>query len=961
VTIRVKMHPHPDEVLNKPSGVAVVVEKYAEYLPRFDVEVVHPKDKKYDLLVDHAGATGGRALVTHNHGLYWCASYPCSDAEYRTNANVVASLRNAKIVTVPSRWVAVNIARDMHFLPRVVHHGIEWRRWRHGERVEDYVLWNKNRIFDVCHPGAVVELARRMPKQKFFTTLLQGDRPSNISVIGRLPRNEMKLAVQRAAVYLASVKETFGIGILEALAAGTPVLAFDHGGAADLVKHKVTGYLARVGDYDDLERGLRYCLSHRAELSENAMVDVTGYTWEHAARLVAQAYRDALVEEPAAVTVVIPSYNYGGKVSRAIDSALDQEFPPREVIVVDDASNDGGLTEQVVKRYTGQGLPVRYIRQASNYGVAYARNRGIYESTTKYACCLDADDAIAPEFLRVCVEALEVDRSLGVAYTGLLTVARDLRRSRLSNWPPPCDFDMQIQGRNQVPTCCVFRKEAWRRLGGYRQRYAPDGCGTEDAEFWLRVGANGWGIKKVTAKPLFNYTVGGGTTGNPNYRETNWLVWHPWVNDKQHPFASIATPERHSHPVRQYDEPDVSIVIPVGPGHVPLLVDALDSCEAQTFRNWEVIVVNDSGGLIDLTPWPYATLVETKGKQGAGFARNRGVEASKGEFIVFLDADDFLQPRFIEYMLDAYARSPNYWIYSDIYVYRDDGSVEEYACPDWDVALLWRRGIAPVTCLYTREMWERAGGMSEESYREDWDFHLRLAMAGYCGAKVPEPLMTYRHATGMRRIDGSHRKEIKVIHATYDLEELKMACRGCGKRRRTGVNRTTNPEPPRNWQAKEELGWPIFEFTGGNINSLKFKGKSGRTYIAGNNQYHRRIRVHPDDERHFERLTYFRRFVPLQAEDTLVAQTRPEAPTPVVAKPAEERMEHEVAGDGRLLGDRRLDDLSVSDIQQIDFIDEDIPTLIEEEKSRPKPRSTVIRILERWGRKQDRLKEKADG
>jgi len=955
--VKVLMKPHVDDVRGKPSGVAVVVEKYFEYLPQFGVEMVSKKSSSYDLVASHAGASGSDCSVSHLHGAYWSANYPASNAEFQTNRRVIDSIRHAKITTVPSPWVAHNIARDMHFLPRVIPHGIEHSEWRHHEKTEDYVLWNKNRIADVCDPGAVTELAKRLPKQRFFTTFAWGDRPSNMHVIGRLPRGEMKLAVQRAAVYLASVKETFGIGILEALAAGTPVLAFAHGGALDLIKHKETGYLAIPGNYDDLERGLRYCLSHRQELSENAVESTKPWTWYRAVEMVAQAYRDALVTEPAEASVIIPSYNYGRKVGRAIRSALDQSLPPKEVIVVDDASSDDGLTERVVNEFTDADHPVRYIRQASNYGVAYARNRGIYESTAKYVCCLDADDFIDQSFLQVCVEALENDRALGVAYTGLLTVSPDLRLAEKSDWPPQCDFDMQIRGRNQVPTCCVFRKEMWKRLGGYRQRYAPKGCGTEDAEFWMRAGANGWGIKKVTAEPLFHYTAGGYTTGDPAYIEVNWLAWHPWCADHQHPFASIATPEKYSHPVRQYDEPLVSIIIPVGPGHVPLLVDALDSCEAQTFRNWEVIVVNDSGGIMDLTPWPYATLIDTGGRKGAGFARNKGVEASKGTFLIFLDADDFLQPRFIEYTLETYGNFPYHWIYSNIFVYRDDGSVEEYACPDWNIDILWRRGLAPVTCLYTRGMWEEVRGFSESSMREDWDFHLRLAKAGYCGVKVPEPLMTYRHATGTRRIDGSHKKEINVLHRTYSVEELKMACSGCGKRR-TPQRKTAADPPPRNWQTKEELGWPTFEFVGGNTNSLTFKGPSGRRYFAGNNKYHRRVRVHPDDANHFERLRYFRKFTPLQPEDTLVAQTTPKAPIPpkTVGRAELERAK-EPERNPKELGGRSLSDLTVSTIQGLDLINEDINLLLEEERG-GKDRKTIIRILERWQRKQDRLKEK---
>jgi glycosyltransferase involved in cell wall biosynthesis len=105
------------------------------------------------------------------------------------------------------------------------------------------------------------------------------------------------------------------------------------------------------------------------------------------------------------VTVVIPTYNYADKVERAIKSAVNQSYKPKEVIVVDDGSVDE--TESVVTNLIGElqtsGVPIRYIKQ-DNQGVANARNAGISETTAKYTCCLDADDKIKPDFLRVCVE-----------------------------------------------------------------------------------------------------------------------------------------------------------------------------------------------------------------------------------------------------------------------------------------------------------------------------------------------------------------------------------------------------------------------------------------------------------------------------------------------------------------------------------------------------------------------------
>ena len=80
------------------------------------------------------------------------------------------------------------------------------------------------------------------------------------------------------------------------------------------------------------------------------------------------------MSESIGISAVIPTYNRGHLVGRAIESALAQEYGPSEIIVVDDGSSDG--TRQVVQSY---GEKVRYLYQP-NAGVSAARNRGVKEA-----------------------------------------------------------------------------------------------------------------------------------------------------------------------------------------------------------------------------------------------------------------------------------------------------------------------------------------------------------------------------------------------------------------------------------------------------------------------------------------------------------------------------------------------------------------------------------------------------
>ncbi len=834
MTIRVRMIPHLDDIGKAESGIMTVVRAYFKHLPKYGIELVGSKSDDFDVLAVHAGMSENMpssvSLVAHLHGLYWTADYTADTWEWNANKNVIESCRKASRITVPSNWVAETIRRDLRVDPVIVPHGIDWEEWQHKEPCQGYVLgYAKNRAYmDVCDPTYLNDMAKKYPGIKFLATFAPPNAPPNVEVIGVQPHEKMKKIIQRAACVISPLKETWGVLTAEAMASGVPVLGYAHGGNLELIKHQVNGFLAKPGNKDELVQGLAYCLDYRETLGENGREMAKALTWDAACQLLTRIYTEAARPEPPTVSVVIPCYNYGTeeKLGRAIRSVQQQTYPVESIIVVDDGSPDGGATDRLVETYRCADSRVAYIRQ-DNSGVAVARNRGISHSRSKYIVCLDADDAIAPEFVRACVEELEKDRSLGIAYTGLLQVHPD-GHTAVSPWPDKFNYDGMLKKRNSVPTCCVFRREAWERVGGFRQRYAPQGCGSEDADLWLRMGAYGWGAKKVTDAPLFLYSVGQGyVSGNRQYREVDWTSLHPWTKDEQHPFASVATPKRFSHPVRQYDEPVISVIIPVGPGHKSQVFNALDSMEAQTFRKWEVILVDDTGdpteqwafdGVPDvIRAYPYARLVATPGKKGAGYARNRGAEAARAPLLVFLDADDnWLSNDALSLMLEAYLQN-NAIIYTDYvgkaYISEKEAkrlqdlkrlihydektglAMSRHMADDYDCERAVKQPSAPfyiwnlITSLVPKSWHAQVGGFDEHMPSwEDWDYWIRLARAGYCFVRIPEPLVAYRFYTGARRESGIqlHQSLVQYLLQKYEKEKPPMAC-GCSKKKAVAV------------------------------------------------------------------------------------------------------------------------------------------------------------------------------
>jgi len=109
---------------------------------------------------------------------------------------------------------------------------------------------------------------------------------------------------------------------------------------------------------------------------------------------------DLAPENPLRISAVIPAYNNGRYISRAIDSVLAQTRPVDEIIIVDDGSADN--TGEVVKRY---GEKVRYIRQ-DNAGASTARNTGIEAAAGDWIAFLDGDDEWLPDKTERQVELL---------------------------------------------------------------------------------------------------------------------------------------------------------------------------------------------------------------------------------------------------------------------------------------------------------------------------------------------------------------------------------------------------------------------------------------------------------------------------------------------------------------------------------------------------------------------------
>lgn len=833
------------EMAGTGNGIGQVVQAQYRHLPDFGIEIVR-RAEDADMVACHIHGVGlDEVDVLHCHGWHWTGdpgSGVYDNTHHQINQAIAMTARRARAVTVPSEWVATPFRRDMHLNPEVIGHGLDLDEWEPLPVAErgNFLLWNKNRAGDVCTPKAAIELARRgLPVVSTF------GESQIMQVTGPLPFPQMKELVRQAGVYLATAKETFGIGILEALACGVPVLGYRHGGIVDLVQHKETGYLVEPGDTSGLEKGYKWLLERREKLTQVCRNAAENYRWPRIIERYARLYREIYErkQKTPKVAVVLTNHNYSGYVGEAVQSCLSQSKRPDQIVVVDDKSSDNSL--EVLKNYP----EIEVIANETNLGVAESRNRGIRATDCEYVVCLDADDFLAPGYVETLYNAMVADTGIGVGYTGI-TMHFPNGDVGVSAWPPEFDFDtmthVSTPPQNCVPCAAMFKREMWERAGGYRQEHAP----AEDTEFFLRGLSLGFEGKRVTREPLFHYRLHEGSASRTKqYKPID--RWHPWMRDGQLPMAA---PSKRQPLVRSYSQPLVSVVIPVGPGHGKYLPRALDSLVGQTFREWEAVVVDDAPEGVDLTAYPFARLYEThpyydtNNSFGAGVARNVGLEQARAPLLLWLDADDWLEPDALEKMVLAYSKSGGHYIYTDWYAVNEAGQREMLNCQEYDARAMLDKLQHAVTVLMATDDARRVGGFDPDLKSwEDWDFFAKCAAAGIHGRRLPEPLLNYRVHTGTRRQLAFKESDglFKTISERYKDyrdggKEIMGCCGGNSKAAVAAALGAVNSEQFLAQASQPELAGKVqMVFTGQQIGAMSWTARQGVIYTGANNDQER--------------------------------------------------------------------------------------------------------------------------
>ena len=214
--------------------------------------------------------------------------------------------------------------------------------------------------------------------------------------------------------------------------------------------------------------------------------------------------------------------------------------------------------------------------------------------------------------------------------------------------------------------------------------------------------------------------------------------------------------------------PRVALVVPIH-NAAPFLQETLDSVLAQSYPNWEAVLVDDaSSDGSDALAADYVRrhpdrfrLIRLEQNAGVVATRNRALEAAReADLIALLDHDDRLRERYLERMVEIYERERaagrRMGIVGCDALLHEPGGRERVTwsehCGWYDevnLDTLLRQNTIFARALFSRAALSEVGGFSEEcSGSDDWDLWLRIVEAGYEVAVTREPLAVYRLHTG---------------------------------------------------------------------------------------------------------------------------------------------------------------------------------------------------------------------
>ncbi|MBE9547203.1 MAG: glycosyltransferase family 2 protein, partial [Proteobacteria bacterium] len=218
--------------------------------------------------------------------------------------------------------------------------------------------------------------------------------------------------------------------------------------------------------------------------------------------------------------------------------------------------------------------------------------------------------------------------------------------------------------------------------------------------------------------------------------------------------------------------PKVSVIIPCYNQGV-YLKEAVDSVLAQTFQDFEVLVVDDGSTdvetvkILEEYKRPKTRIIHTD-NQGLSAARNNGIHEAQGDYILPLDADDKIGKGYLEDAVRILDQYPEIGIvYCEASYFGVRGG--RWDLPEYSLDKIMNHNVIFCTALFRKADWEAVGGYNVNMVYgwEDWDFWLSLIHRGRKVYRIPKIYFYYRL------------REISMVHTMDEEQRFFMRLHAC--------------------------------------------------------------------------------------------------------------------------------------------------------------------------------------
>jgi GT2 family glycosyltransferase len=492
------------------------------------------------------------------------------------------------------------------------------------------------------------------------------------------------------------------------------------------------------------------------------------------------------------VSIVIPVFNAAHLTQKCIEQVyLNTAHPSFEIIVVDNHSTDD--TERILDNLKKKHANLRTYRMPENLGFAGAVNYGCGVSEGEYIVILNNDTLVTQGWLEKLLAPFQEDALIGIVspvtnYVGegpqLDPQAVELRPEQIEAYASEIEERGYIYESSRLVFFCVaIKREVLDIIGGLDTGYVKGNF--EDDDYCMRAITTGFRL--AIARNSFVYHFGSMTFKDNKISHAEFME-----KNRKRFYAKAQNVSMTLRPPVAY-KPNVMVSVVVRTmNRIQLLQRALTSLSNQTFREFEVVVVNDGGQdvsdvLAQFENYFPIRHVYNLESQGRTRALNSGIERSTGEWITFLDDDDIIYPWHLDAFVKVAQQNRDVLFFygncnrSLFATTKDKYPILTVGSPPWEYdprSLLIRNYLPIHTWFVSRKCFERIGVFdTSQAMLEDYEFLVRLSRE-YQFVHVPKVTCEYRYyldgVNSMITNRPATLAALKYIYDTHPVDDARI-------------------------------------------------------------------------------------------------------------------------------------------------------------------------------------------